>query len=107
MSFALTFSWRRFVLAMWNRDCPNKNKNAIFAFGVPTKNFAHEMLPPELGRVYLSFDHVSHCRLQSPHTRVRHDDSSLFAALEARPFSRQSATAHQRFSDVCRNDELH
>ena len=59
MSFALTFSWRRFVLAMWNRDCPNKNKNAIFAFGVPTKNFAHEMLPPELGRVYLSFDHVS------------------------------------------------
>src|SRR5262245_13292415 len=52
MSFALTFSWRRFFLAMRDRDCANKNKSAIFSFGVPTKNFAHEMLPPELSRVF-------------------------------------------------------
>jgi len=48
MSFALTFSWRRFVLAMGDRDCANKNESAVFAFGVPAKNFAHQMLPPEL-----------------------------------------------------------
>jgi hypothetical protein len=48
MSFALTFSWRRFVLAMGDRDCANKNKSAVFAFGVPAKNFAHQVLPLEL-----------------------------------------------------------
>jgi hypothetical protein len=43
MSFALTFSWRRFVLAIGDRDCANKNESAVFAFGVPAKNFAHQM----------------------------------------------------------------
>jgi len=37
---------------MRDKDCANKNKSAIFGFGVPTKNFAQEMLPPELSRVF-------------------------------------------------------
>jgi hypothetical protein len=44
VSFVFTFSRRRFILAMGDRNRANKNKIAILVFSVTTKNFPHDML---------------------------------------------------------------
>jgi len=44
MSFVFTFSRRRFILAMRDWDGANKNKIAVFDFGVTPKHFPHDML---------------------------------------------------------------
>jgi hypothetical protein len=44
MSFVFTFSRRRFILAMRDGDGANKNKIAVFDFGVTPKHFPHDML---------------------------------------------------------------
>jgi hypothetical protein len=41
---------------LWgNRDRANKNEIAIIVLGVTTKDLSHDMLPPELSRVYVTF----------------------------------------------------
>jgi hypothetical protein len=44
MSSVFTFSRRRFILAMRDGDGANKNKIAVFDFGVTPKHFPHDML---------------------------------------------------------------
>ena len=44
MSFVLTLPRRAFVLAMRDRNRANKNKIAIFAFSVATKDSSHDLL---------------------------------------------------------------
>ena len=44
MSSVPTLRWRAFGLAMRNRNHANKNKIAVFAFSVATKDFPHDML---------------------------------------------------------------
>src|SRR5262249_12685209 len=53
MSFGFTFSRRRFILAMRDGDIANKNKIAVFDFGVTPKHFPEDMLlfdylPPDV-----------------------------------------------------------
>jgi len=55
MSFVPAFPWRLFVLAVGNRDRANKNEIAIIVLGVTTKDLSHDMLPPELSRVDVTF----------------------------------------------------
>jgi hypothetical protein len=47
MPFVLTFPWRRFVLAVWDRHCAYQNEIAIFVFSVTPKDFSHGLLPDE------------------------------------------------------------
>ena len=66
MSFVPAFPWRLFVLAVGNRDRANKNEIAIIVLGVTTKDLSHDMLPPELSRVYVTFfQSLSHTTLAS------------------------------------------
>ena len=44
MSFVLTLPRGAFVLAVRDRNRANKNKIAVFAFGVATKDFSHDLL---------------------------------------------------------------
>jgi hypothetical protein len=48
MSFLPTFPWRGFVFAMRDRNRPNKDGIAVFAFSVTTKDYPHDMLLPKL-----------------------------------------------------------
>jgi hypothetical protein len=45
MSFALTFPWRGFVLAVRDGNRPNKNEIATSVFGVTAKDFSHGHAP--------------------------------------------------------------
>ena len=53
MSSVFTFSRRRFILAMRDGDGANKNKIAVFDFGVTPKHFPHDMLleQPPLAKI--------------------------------------------------------